>query len=106
MVTPTCCQSSRPLRRPAESIARGLRSLVSTTARSDEDAGAQHRWLVDEGIVLDLAVVTDPDPGTHVCTPTEVATAPNHGRLPYLSEMPNGRAVADECFGIDIGGRH
>jgi hypothetical protein len=48
-------------------------------AWSDKNTGAQHRRLVDKGIILDLAVVTNPDAGAHVCTPTDVATAADDG---------------------------
>jgi hypothetical protein len=50
--------------------------------RSDEYAVGQARRFIDEGIILDFAVVAQPDGGPYIGSPADVPVTAQEGDLP------------------------
>jgi hypothetical protein len=53
------------------------------------------RWLVDEGVVLQLAVGADPDAGAHVRASADDAVFAENSTLPHLSQVPHLGALTE-----------
>ena len=72
---------------------------------SDEHAVAQAGRFVDEGVVLDLAVVPQARPLADVgATPHDAARAQD-GVLAHLRQVPDAGALADDGLLGDVCGR-
>lgn len=106
-VTPTGSQSPRPFGRPAGSTERGLWSFVSTTAGPTKTPLPSSMRLVDQGEVLNLDPVADPDTGADIGAPPHDAVIAEHGLLTDLGEFPHGGAGTQCGRRVDLGpGRH
>jgi hypothetical protein len=70
---------------------------------TDEDAVAELRRLVHQGVVLNLDPVADPDTGADVGAPPHHAVVTEHGLLTDLGELPHGRAGAQRSRLVDLG---
>jgi hypothetical protein len=60
-----------------------------TGSRPDEDLVSQSGGLVDQGVVLDLAVVTDGHACVDVGTSPDDASATEPSAFPYLGKLPH-----------------
>ncbi len=83
----------------------GSRVLVVGQNRcwADENAVVQRGGLVDQRIVLQLAVVTHHDADSDVGAPADRAVAAEHGALAHLGEVPDDGAIAKRGICGDIG---
>src|SRR5690606_27609964 len=71
--------------------------------RTDEDTVRERRGLVDERVVLHLAVPAHLHAGADVGAPSYDARLPHRHPLTYLGEVPDLAAVADRGILGDIG---
>jgi hypothetical protein len=57
--------------------------------RADEYAVLEHRGLVDQRVVLELAVVAHQHAGPHIGAAADDAVLPEHRALTNLREVPH-----------------
>src|SRR5690606_40846660 len=72
--------------------------------RADEHAVGELRGLVDQRIILHLAVVAHLHTGADIRTAPDNAVLAHADALTHLREMPDRGAVANGCTGRDVGG--
>ena len=77
--------------------------VCQNDGRADENAIGQHRWLVDKGIVLHFALVTDTDPGTDVGAAADDAILADDSILADLSQVPDASPGTDRRRVTDVG---
>ena len=96
-----------PVGAPFEYSVRGDGARVEIVGehncRAYKDAIFKDRWFVHERIVLNLAVVTEHDASTYICTATDDASGTQSGAFANLSEGPYGRAFAKHYVLGDFG---
>ena len=73
---------------------------------ADEDPGLELGGLVDERVVLDLAVVAQRDAGADVRAAPHDAVAAEDGVLADLREVPDRGSLADDGPLVDVGAGH
>ena len=66
---------------------------------TDEDAVLELEALVQQGVVLHLAVVAQPHPGAHVDARADNAPRADHRLLANVGLAPDARARADGGIG-------
>ena len=101
-MTPTGSQSPAVL---TESLRRG-RPRISVVgehgAWPHEDTVVEPCGLVDEDVVLHLALSPEAGPRADVCTAADGTADPDLGILPDLGEMPDRRTLPQVSAGVDV----
>ena len=90
-VTPTATQSSESSSVPS-GVSRPRVQVIGEHRRgADEDAVRQAGRFIDEGIILEFAVVAQNDAGAHIRAAANIAVAAHGGILTNLRQMPDSR---------------
>lgn len=82
----------------------GKRVIGEYDRRADEHPIVENGGCIHKGIVLDLAVVPDPDASVDIGATTDNAALPYHRILADLSQMPDMRRIGNPGALIDICG--
>jgi len=85
-------------------LAAGIGDVGQNTGRPQEDVVLNRGSRIDRDVVLNLDVVADDNPTSHIDILPEDAILPNPGPSQYMTKVPDLGASADNGSIIDIRG--